>query len=251
MEGTNRRYVEAAMSKGVKAEPALELPLGADPWSGGWSAAAVVRALEPLALERRAERIRGVVQRRLASVTVLVDELHDPHNRAAIVRSCEAFGVAQIHAVQGRGELVLSRRATAGAGRWVHVRRHLSAQAALRALEAASFTVVGAHPEGDLVPSDLQHMSRVALVLGNEHRGIAPSLLPPAARWVRVPMRGFVESLNVSVTAAILLAAVVDGRPGDLGPETRERLYARALFASVPRSAEILRCLAAPAETDA
>lgn len=231
------------MPEAVKELSGLELSLGADPWSGDWRAADVIRVLEPLALQRRVQRIRSVLERRLASVTLLVDELRDPHNRAAIVRSCDAFGVAQIHAVQGRGQVEVSRRAAAGAGRWVHVRRHPTPEAALGALKAARFVVVGAHPDGELVPADLQQLPNVALVLGNEHRGIDPDLLPPNAGLVRVPMRGFVESLNVSVTAAVLLASMVDGRAGDLGPATREKLYARALYSSVLRAPEILASL--------
>ncbi|HEX6765678.1 MAG TPA: TrmH family RNA methyltransferase, partial [Polyangiaceae bacterium] len=77
-------------------------------------------------------------------------------------------------------------------------------------------------------------------VMGNEHDGIRESLENAATRTVRVPMRGFVESLNLSVAAALLLAAATKGREGDLSPEERTTLYATGLFRSVPRAGEIL-----------
>jgi hypothetical protein len=79
------------------------------------------------------------------------------------------------------------------------------------------------------------------LVLGNERDGIANDLLAACKRRVRVPMRGFIDSLNVSVTAAILLSHAVKDRTGDLGPEERRRLYARGLYFSVQKASEIVK----------
>jgi tRNA (guanosine-2'-O-)-methyltransferase len=100
--------------------------------------------------------------------------------------------------------------------------------------------LVSTHPEGELLPKDLAAIPRVALVFGNERDGIAHDLARACKRSVRVPMRGFIESLNVSVTAAILLAAATEGRPGDLDPETQRRLYARGLYYTVDKADEVL-----------
>ena len=83
-------------------------------------------------------------------------------------------------------------------------------------------------------------MPRLCLVLGNERDGISGSLSAAASRSVRIPMRGFVESLNVSVSAAILLAAATPGRAGDLAEAQRRSLFARGLFSTVNRAAEVL-----------
>jgi len=96
--------------------------------------------------------------------------------------------------------------------------------------------LVAAHPQGDLVPEDLSKLPRVALVLGNEHHGIGAELTSACDHAVRVPMRGFAESLNVSVSGAILLAGAVSGRPGDLAEWEQRRLYARGLAVSVPNA---------------
>jgi tRNA (guanosine-2'-O-)-methyltransferase len=99
---------------------------------------------------------------------------------------------------------------------------------------------VAAHRGGEIEPHQLARYSRLALVLGNEREGIGTELEAACQARVSVPMRGFAESLNVSVTAAILLHAATEGRPGDIGPHDRRRLYARGLYLSVERAEEIL-----------
>jgi tRNA (guanosine-2'-O-)-methyltransferase len=84
----------------------------------------------------------------------------------------------------------------------------------------------------------------MCLVLGNEHDGICDQLEAAAQCSVRIPMRGFVESLNVSVSAAILLHAATEGRAGDLEPSRRRALYAQGLYRTVNRAEEILAAVA-------
>jgi tRNA C32,U32 (ribose-2'-O)-methylase TrmJ len=84
----------------------------------------------------------------------------------------------------------------------------------------------------------------VALVLGNEREGISAALTGLTDDSVRIPMVGFVESLNVSVSTAILLRAATQGRPGDLDPSSKQHLLARGLVHTVPRAPEILAALA-------
>lgn len=210
------------------------------PWATPWDAESVIERLEPLVLDRRRERLSAVIQARLGSVTLLLDELADPHNRAAIVRSCDAFGVQQLHALQPSPLFAVHHGVAAGTERWVDVTPHASPEVAVEHLKQSGFELVKTHPAGELEPEDLARLPRVALILGNEHRGIDPVLAAGATRSVRIPMRGFVESLNVSVSAAILLSAATRGRAGDLSATVRRHLYARALFCTVPRAARVL-----------
>lgn len=213
------------------------------PWDPSWSAEGVISALEPLALPRRSERIRTAVADRLESVTLLMDAPHDPHNGAAILRSADAFGIQHVHVLPRVEPFLISGAVAQGTERWVDVTLHESVDEATAHLRSQDFTLVTTHPEGTLCPEDLAGIPRLALVLGNERDGICDALARAASHSVRVPMRGFVESLNVSVTAAILLHAATRSRPGDLNPEQRQRLYARGLFRSVPRANEVLAAL--------
>jgi tRNA (guanosine-2'-O-)-methyltransferase len=203
----------------------------------------VIELLEPLVLERRRLRLQSVIDRRLASVQVIFDAPHDPHNGAAVVRSCEAFGVQFVNVVERKEKFLASPTVTRGSEKWVDLRQFASASDAVAAARAADLELVGAHPDGELSPEDLRHVPRLALVLGNEHDGIAEDLEAACVRRVRVPMRGFVESLNVSVSAAILLSYATAGRAGDLAEADRRRLYARGLYFTVDKADEVLKNL--------
>jgi tRNA (guanosine-2'-O-)-methyltransferase len=200
----------------------------------------VIRVLEPLVLERRRERIKAVIDARVGSVTVVFDAPHDPFNGAAVVRSCEAFGVQVVHVVERKEPFLTAGSVARGSQKWIDVVTHTSARAAVDCAFSQGMELVGAHPAGELVPEDLATIPRLALVLGNEKDGITADLDAACSRRVRVPMRGFTDSLNVSVTAAILLDRAVRDRPGDLSPEDRARLYARGLYFSVQKAESVL-----------
>jgi tRNA (guanosine-2'-O-)-methyltransferase len=201
----------------------------------------VVRVLEPLVTEARRARLREVIDRRLASVAVVLDGPYDPHNGAAIIRSCEAFGVQRLHVVEQESvSFAVARSVSRGAEKWVDVVRHRQPATAIAWARDHDMPLVGAHPEGELSPQQLASLPRVALVLGNERQGIRDEIARACTTRVRVPMRGFVESLNMSVTAAVLLYAATLDRPGDLDEASRRRLYARGLYLTVPKAEDIL-----------
>ncbi len=198
----------------------------------------VIAALEIFATEARRARIREVLARRLQSVTLVVDALHDPHNGAALVRSCDAFGVQTMHAIERKEPLAVAASVSRGTQKWIDVVRWEGGAPCIAALKARGYALVATHPDGDLEPEDLASIPKLGLVMGNEREGIDPELRAACEHAVRVPMVGFVESLNVSVTAAILLHAATRRRPGDLDEARKLSLYARALWLSVPRPAD-------------
>jgi tRNA (guanosine-2'-O-)-methyltransferase len=207
---------------------------------GQTDATPVARALENLVTDARRERILEVIERRIGSVTVVLDSFHDPHNGAAILRSCDAFGIGSVHAVESVEPLLASNEVARGSQRWVEVERYGWAADCAAVIRAGGFELVATHPDGELEPSALSAIPRLALVMGNERAGISPGLREHCHKTVRIPMRGFAESLNVSVTAAILLFHATAGRPGDLTESEKMRLFARALVLTVARAPEIL-----------
>jgi tRNA (guanosine-2'-O-)-methyltransferase len=200
----------------------------------------IAAALEELVRPERRDKLRRAIDARLRAVTVVMDAPHDPHNGAAVLRSCDAFGLAAMHVVERKAAFLAAKPVARGSERWVDVQTYSAVSDAVHALRGAGYELVATHPRGALVPSDLAKLPRVALVLGNEREGIGHDLTAACERSVRIPMRGFAESLNVSVTAAILLSYATDGRPGDLTEAERDLLYARALVFSVPHAAELL-----------
>lgn len=209
----------------------------------GWTSDGVVAVLEPLTEERRRARLSAVIGERVGSVTLLMDAPQDPHNAAAALRSADAFGLPELHVVPREEPFEFGRKVSQGTERWVEVVLHESPSTAVTALRARGYTLVSTHPEGALTPEDLPRIERLCLVVGNETDGISQALASAADTSVRVPMRGFVESLNLSVAAALLLRAATLGRAGDLSSAERRRLYAAYLQRSVPRADEILAAL--------
>lgn len=192
----------------------------------------VIRTLEPFVSEPRRRRILDMLEKRLGSVVVAFESPHDPHNGAAVMRSCEAFGVQTLHVIEQIEPFLAASSVSRSAEKWVDVVPHPTVVEAVATLRAGGYTLVAADADGTLEPHDLAEIPRLAIILGNERDGIGEELRSACDKAVRVPMRGFVESLNVSVTAAILLAAATRGRAGDLPEAERRRVYARGLYLS-------------------
>lgn len=190
--------------------------------------------------ERKA-RIDEVVANRTRTLTVVMEAFCDPQNVNAVVRTCEAFGIQELHVVEGPMKpWDRNKKISQNADKWVDVRRWPSTRECLAHLGAEGFAIyvtrlgAGARPLGEL-----SFAGKVALVFGNESRGVSADALALADASYAIPMRGFVQSLNVSVAAAISLAKAVErrvaerGRHGDLGEAEaaalRERFYVLAV----------------------
>lgn len=204
------------------------------------AAPVILAALEPLLTAERRARIDAVIGARSTAVTAVLDGLVDPHNVSAVLRSADAFGVQHVHVIQGTDPFLATTRIAQGADRWVDVIRHATSAACVRELRARGHRIFVASMEGAVAPDALAHEPRVAIVFGNEHSGVSQELRDLADGTYAIPMCGFVQSLNVSVAAAITLFSAMRGRPGDLDPEAALSLRARYVWKSVPQAEAIL-----------
>jgi len=151
-------------------------------------------------------RAREVLERRQPDLTVLLDNVHKPHNFSAVLRTCDAVGVFEAHAVWPSARLRPHQGRAAGADRWVYVRTHPSVETAIGHLKAAGHTVVAAHPApGATDFRALDYTRPTALLLGAELLGVSEEALALADATVLIPLAGMVPSLNVSVAAAVIL----------------------------------------------
>ncbi len=204
----------------------------------------IVRVLSPLVTEARLARMQEVIAQRSGSLTVVLEELTDPHNGSAIMRSADAFGVQEVHVIPSQHGFLAAHRVAKGTHRWLDIVRHADAKACVDALHARGFEVLVAAMDGELTPDDLAARQQVALVFGNEHAGASQAMRGAADGSFAVEMYGFVESLNVSVAAAVTLAIASKGHRGDLDEARREALLAQYLMTSVKDAAEVVRdCL--------
>lgn len=202
--------------------------------------ARVCEILEPMLTEERRRRISSVIATRSNAVIPVLDGLIDPHNVAAVMRSAEAFGVQSVHLIRSLLPFTASQRVAQGTQRWVDVVEHVSAEACVRSLHVRGYRVYVAAMDGEITPEALAREPRVAVVFGNEHEGVSPELRKLADGAYTIPMRGFVQSLNVSVAAALTMFAATRDRPGDLGPQQQLLLRARYCVSSVPNAHAIV-----------
>lgn len=202
---------------------------------------AVIEALAPRVTERRLARIHRVAAGRTLAVVPVLERIADPHNASAILRTSDAFGLQQVHVVEHPEGFLAAHRVSKGAHRWLDVVRHPDPETCVQALHARGYEVFVAAANGEVAPQDLSQRPRVAVVLGHERDGASPAMRAAADGAVAVPMYGFVESLNVSVAAAVLLYEASRGRAGDLDEDAREMLVARFLFNSIKDAEHMVR----------
>lgn len=205
-----------------------------------FDARAIVGVLGPMVTDARMARIDAVIAQRTRSLVPVLEGLSDPHNGAAILRSADAFGCHEVHLVDGRFPFAVSHRVSRGTHRWLELHRHAEAEACADALHARGYKVFVASMEGELTPEDLAREPKAAIVLGNEHKGPSEAMRARADGTYRIPMVGFVESLNVSVASAITLYVASRGRHGDLDDAARDEIRARFLLSQVNDAAEIV-----------
>lgn len=204
-------------------------------------ARSIVEVLGAMVTPARLARIDAIARRRTRSLVPVLEDLADPHNGAAVMRSADAFGCHEVHVVEGRHRFAVSHHVTRGTHRWLELVRHPSAEACCAALRARGYEVLVAAMDGALAPEDLAAIPKVAIVFGNEHKGASSGMRAGATGSYRIPMVGMVESLNVSVASAITLYVGARGRQGDLDEAERDVIRARLLLSQVRDAERIVR----------
>lgn len=164
--------------------------------------------------DRRTARIREVLARRQPDLTVVMENIHDPHNVSAMLRSCDAAGVLQVELLYTVEKFPkIGRKSSSSANKWLARRKHTAVDACFAALRAEGFRIYATRIEDDAVPlHDLDLTAPSAIVFGNEHRGVSPDAARLADARVRIPMMGMIQSLNVSVACAVALFEAVRQR---------------------------------------
>ena len=164
--------------------------------------------------ERRLTKIERVLRWRQPGITVVMENIHDPHNVSAMLRTCDAAGVMEVQLVYTDEEFPdIGKKSSASAKKWVERRRFNSVAECYSKLKKDGFTIYATRiGEESKAPCKLDFTRKAALVFGNEHRGVSDEAAKLADGLVQIPMFGMIESLNVSVACAILLYEAVRQR---------------------------------------
>lgn len=158
---------------------------------------------------RRQQRVEAVLARRQTTLSVVLEDIHDAHNVSAVLRSCDATGVLDVHlvyVVDAPPRKAFHRTTSASAAKWVNATFHDSIGACYAHLRAGGAAVLATTVgQGGCGLFDADLTQPVALVFGNEMRGLSDRAIGEADETIEIPMMGMVESLNISVACAVVL----------------------------------------------
>ena len=143
---------------------------------------------------------------RTRHISVVLEDVYQSHNAAAVLRSCDCFGVQDVHVVEANNPFNPAGDVAVGSSKWVDYYRHSSIQEAYRHLHGQGYRIVATLPhENDQMITDLDISTPTALVFGTELTGLTDQAIAGADAYVKIPMYGFTESFNISVCAALSL----------------------------------------------
>ncbi len=167
--------------------------------------------LKPYVTKHKQDLIRQVLSKRTRQFTVVLEDIYKPHNASAVLRTCDCFGIQDVHVIEKTKEYHINPYVTRGAAQWVDLHKYFdpdgsSVQNCFTQLKSSGYKIFGTSPEaGSISVQELDPSQKIALVFGNEHAGISEEVKDACDGLVHIPMNGFSESFNISVAAAVFL----------------------------------------------
>ncbi len=173
-----------------------------------------------LATPNRRARIDQVLAFRTRYITIVLEDIYQPHNASAVLRSCDCFGLQDVHIIENRNAYQVNPDVDMGASKWLSLIRYNESGAdntacCLTGLRQRGYRLLAASPHKDAVPIDRIDIStKTAVLLGTEEAGLTQAALGAVEGVFRVPMFGFTESFNISVCAALILSKLTEKMRG-------------------------------------
>ena len=161
----------------------------------------------------KVEMFERIAPLRSKYITVAMENIHQEHNASAVLRSCDCFGIQALHVIESKNEYLVQRDIARGAGKWVDMYTYDNENTAtadcIKDLRAKGYKIVATTPHKDAKPiGELDLSQPVALVFGTEQDGISEEVKNLSDEFVTIPMYGFTESFNISVSAAVILSTL-------------------------------------------
>lgn len=160
--------------------------------------------------ERRKSLFKEVISKRTRHFTVVTEDVYQMHNTSAVMRSCDVFGIQELHVVEERISKEIDREIALGAQKWVNIHRHHSTKECIDNLRENGYQIIATTPHNNSTElKDFDISKKSAFFFGKEKEGLSDVVLDAADGYLKIPMYGFTESLNISVSAAIILQSLV------------------------------------------
>jgi tRNA (guanosine-2'-O-)-methyltransferase len=167
---------------------------------------AYLEFLENILTDNRKERFLNVLKNRTNHFTIAVEDIFQMHNTSAVMRSCEVFGIQELNVIEQRYGKSIDKEIAMGAQKWVDINAFDSISGCVDSLKAKGYQIIATTPhENDCLMDDFDISRPSALFFGTERDGLSEEILQKADGFLKIPMVGFTESLNISVSAAIII----------------------------------------------
>lgn len=167
--------------------------------------------LEEFISSERKERFLEILEKRTKYITVAIEDVFQKHNTSAVIRSCEIFGIQEAHVIEARNTQSLDKNIAMGAEKWVDVHSYNSTKTCIENLKQKGYKIVATTPHtNDCLLNEYKIDGKIALFFGTERDGLSDEVMQQADEFLKIPMSGFTESLNISVSAAIILQKLVE-----------------------------------------
>ena len=167
--------------------------------------------LENILTENRKERFQKVLENRTKHFTIAVEDIFQMHNTSAVMRSCEVFGIQEMNVVEQRYGKSIDKEIAMGAQKWVDINKFETLTDCLKTLKEKGYQIIATTPhENDCLLDDFDISKPSALFFGTERDGLSEEILKAADGFLKIPMVGFTESLNISVSAAIIIQNLME-----------------------------------------
>ena len=160
--------------------------------------------------DNKQKKFEEKIQFRSRHLTIVLEDIYQPHNASAVLRSCDCFGIQDVHIIENMYKYELNPDVELGSAKWLNLIKYNketnNTSSCLSSLKNKGYTIVATSPHrNDFTPESLPLDKKTALVFGTELEGLTDKAKEIADACVRIPMYGFTESLNISVSAALLL----------------------------------------------
>ena len=210
----------------------------------------LIRHLSGFVTENRYSLFKKVLSERTRYITVLLEDIYQSQNASAVLRTCDCTGIQDVHIVEQRNEYEINREVALGANQWLSLHYHNQEKdniySAVKALKEQGYRIVATspHAEGSTPESFDLERGRAALMFGTELNGLTERALELADEFIQIPMVGFTESYNISVSAAITLYSLrkrlkLSGIDWLLGEDEQSALLLNWLRSSIKMSQKI------------
>ncbi len=207
----------------------------------------LISLLSEFVTERRIQRFESVLGERTNHLRIVVEDLYQGHNASAVIRSCDCFGIQYLHFIENKNTMKVNDEIALGAENWVNITKHKNAGECISELKQKGYWIVATSPhKNNHAINTMPVHQKTALVFGTEISGISDEVIALADDFVKIPMYGFTESFNISVSAAICMYEITkrireEVNNWKLEEEEREEILLEWLKRSVEQSEEIIK----------